>query len=254
MTDRISAALHRLEQEKDCRILFAVESGSRAWGFASPDSDYDIRAVFVRPLSAYLRVGGEADETFSAMLPDDLDIVGWDLRMYLRHLLKSNASVLEWLDSPIVYLDSGLRQELCGMKEEFVKPVSVAFHYASLLRHSLEDFDADGTIRIKKLCYALRAGLCARWAVKRETMPPTRFADVLAGTDLSSAERGAIDDLLSVKANAGEVVRVTPSPALLPLIADRLDELAEMKVQKPESDAATLREKADTLFRKYVLG
>lgn len=77
MTDRISVALHRLEQEKDCRILFAVESGSRAWGFASPDSDYDIRAAFVRPLSAYLRVGGEADETFSAMLPDDLDIVGW---------------------------------------------------------------------------------------------------------------------------------------------------------------------------------
>ena len=100
-TDDISARLTALERERDIRVLFAVESGSRAWGFASPDSDYDVRAVFVRREDAYLSVLVPGKDI--SLLEDEFDFVGWDLRKFLRLLRKSNATPGEWLQSPIRY-------------------------------------------------------------------------------------------------------------------------------------------------------
>lgn len=54
MRERIIELLHSIEAEHGVKVLYACESGSRAWGFASPDSDYDVRFVYVRPLEDYL--------------------------------------------------------------------------------------------------------------------------------------------------------------------------------------------------------
>ncbi len=97
MKGKIQDALAALEKTHGCRILFAVESGSRAWGFASPDSDYDVRAVYVKPLDWYLGLGEKPRDTLSAMLPDDIDVSAWELRKALRQMLKGNASFMEWL-------------------------------------------------------------------------------------------------------------------------------------------------------------
>ena len=102
MREEIEYALRALEVETGCRVLHACESGSRAWGFASRDSDWDVRFVFVWPRDSYLRVHLPAS-TLTRQLPGDLDLSGWDLRMALSHFAKSNASFLEWLGSPMVY-------------------------------------------------------------------------------------------------------------------------------------------------------
>ena len=103
MHDKIIQMLKELERKEDCKILFAAESGSRAWGFASPDSDYDIRVIYVNPEAWYWDISEKKADTFAAMLPDDLDVSAWELRKTLQLFSKCNPSLNEWLGSPIIY-------------------------------------------------------------------------------------------------------------------------------------------------------
>ena len=252
MKEQILNALKQIEAERDCRVLFAVESGSRAWGFASPDSDYDVRAVYVKPLDWYLGLEERQADTVNAMLPHDIDVAAWELRKALRQLLKSNASLMEWLGSPIVYHDGGLLVQLREMADRVANPIAIAYHYASMLRHALDDRTDDGTIGIKKLCYALRAGLCVRWVMEHETMPPTAFADVRRGLDLGCEVDDAIDHLLAIKENAREKERTIPAAALLPLIEDCLGTLDRHAWRKPNNDMVSARADLERIFRSYV--
>ena len=249
--ERVSAALCDIESRHGCRVLFAVESGSRAWGFASPDSDYDVRGVFVKPLDWYLQLKSDVPDTIVEELPGDIDVSLWDLRKALLQMAKSNASFLEWLGSPIIYRDCGIVAALNELKADCVNPAHVAYHYASMFRKAMEAQNEDGTIRIKKLCYALRAALCLRYAMAVEKMPPTPFADVLAGTGLEPAELTAIRDVLAQKEHALESDTVTPDVRLTGLLADRYDSVAAHPWRKHgvSSDAYA---KLEQLFKRYV--
>jgi predicted nucleotidyltransferase len=253
--ERIIAALHEIESTHGCRILFAVESGSRAWGFASPDSDYDVRAVYARPLDWYLGLEENPPDTWNRQMPGDLDISAWDLRKALRHALKGNPAFLEWLGSPIVYRDDGMIGEIARMAATVFNPAHAAYHYASLFRHAIEDRGPDGTVGVKKLCYALRASLCVQWIFKRETMPPTAFADVVAGVSLADAQRDAISRLLALKAATSEKARTIPEPALSALLEDRYDEVRNHSWRSPPDEAvATARAGLERLFTECVKG
>lgn len=248
---RVSAALRDIESRHGCRVLFAVESGSRAWGFASPDSDYDVRGVFVKPLDWYLQLKSDVPDTIVEELPGDVDVSLWDLRKALLQMAKSNASFLEWLGSPIIYRDCGIIAALNELKTDCVNPAHVAFHYASMFRKAMDARSEDGTIRIKKLCYALRAALCLRYAMAVEKMPPTPFADVLAETELEPYELAAIRDVLAQKEHALESDTVTPDARLAGLLADRYDSVAAHPWRKHgvSSDAYS---KLEEIFRAYV--
>ncbi len=102
MRKKIKEQLRRIEDAENIKILLAVESGSRAWGFASPDSDYDVRFVYIRSLEDYLRLDATRD-VIELPIDDVLDINGWDLQKTLRLLHKSNPTLFEWFSSPIVY-------------------------------------------------------------------------------------------------------------------------------------------------------
>ena len=249
--ERVSAALSDIESRHGCRVLFAVESGSRAWGFASPDSDYDVRGVFVKPLDWYLQLKSDVPDTIVEELPGDIDVSLWDLRKALLQMAKSNASFLEWLGSRIIYRDCGIIAALNELKADCVNPAHVAYHYASMFRKAMEAQNEDGTIRIKKLCYALRASLCLRYAMAVEKMPPTPFADVLAGTELEPDELAAIRDVLAQKEHALESDTVTPDVRLTGLLADRYDSVAAHPWRKHgvSGDAYT---KLEEIFRAYV--
>ena len=253
MREKIVKALETEAERQDSRILFAVESGSRAWGFASSDSDYDIRAAYVRPLDWYLGLEEGLADTWNAMLPHDLDIAAWDLRKLLRQFLKSNASLLEWIGSPIVYADCGLIGELQGLADRVFKPTHVAYHYASMFRHAIADRDEDGMISVKKLCYALRANAAVDWVVRRETMPPTAFAAVLEGIPLSADEAAAVEELLAMKERATEKERIRPDVRLDRLLDDRYDKLAEVRFRKVLPPVDETRKRLEALFRRYVL-
>ena len=253
MREKIIETLEAEAERHDCRVLFSVESGSRAWGFASPDSDYDVRAVYVRPLDWYLGLEKGLADTWNAMLPDALDIAAWDLRKFLRQFLKSNASILEWLGSQIVYSDCGLIGVLKGLVDRVFNPTHVSYHYASMFRHAAADRGEDGTISVKKLCYALRASAAVAWVRERETMPPTDFASVLEGIRLSADEVAAIGELLARKSRAAEKDRIQPDARLDRLLGDRYDELASARYRRTLPPVDATRKMLEAVFRQYVL-
>ena len=252
MKEKIETVLKGQETERGCRILFAVESGSRAWGIASTDSDYDIRAVYVRPLDWYLGLEEGLADTWNAMLPGELDIAAWDLRKALRQFQKSNASFLEWLGSPTVYSDCGLIGELKGMIDRVFNPTHVAYHYASMFRHAMEDWADNGTISVKKLCYALRANAAVDWVVRKECMPPTVFASVLEGLPLTEDETKAFDELLVRKSQSDEKDCIIPDVRFNRLLIDRYDERNGVQFRKVLPSADETRKLLEEIFRKCV--
>ncbi len=187
MKDRILNKLKEVERQYNIEILFAVESGSRAWGFASPDSDYDIRFVYRRTTEAYLSLWDSKD-TIEFMTEDDLDGSGWDLKKATLLLAKSNASFLGWLFSPIVYVDRG--ETLSNMRQlasENFNPVSGFYHYHSMNKGFYEQLQ-EGGIGLKAFFYATRTAFCANWILKFGSIPPVLFRELYKLIDEQSAE------------------------------------------------------------------
>jgi predicted nucleotidyltransferase len=177
---QILLLLERIERDHDIRILYACESGSRAWGFASPDSDYDIRFLFIRHASSYLSVR-EGVEAIDLPLEGDLDAGGWDLRKAARLLGRSNGPLCEWLHSPIVYLDlENFRERWQRTAHEVFSPRAGFDHYRGLAKQMLLNKLTSESVRAKDYLYALRAALCARWIAEGRGIPPVPFTEVLA--------------------------------------------------------------------------
>jgi predicted nucleotidyltransferase len=173
MRDEILAALRSIEAEAQVRALLAVESGSRAWGFASPDSDYDVRFIYVHEPAWYLTVF-ESRDVIEKMLPGELDVSGWDLRKSLRLFSKCNLALNEWLGSPVVYSEtSEFRSELRALIPMFFNPTRATHHYRSMANQALSNLTSENQISIKKL--AARALLACRWIRQYRSQPPTEF-------------------------------------------------------------------------------
>jgi predicted nucleotidyltransferase len=208
MKERVREELARIEREYDVRVLLAVESGSRAWGFASPDSDYDVRFVYAHRKDWYLSVF-EPRDVVEEMLPGDLDVSGWDLRKTLRLFSKCNLALNEWLGSPLIYGEvAGFRAQLAALIPQFFNPIAALHHYRSMAEGSFNDNFADGRIRIKKLFYVLRPLLACRWIEKTGTQPPTEFSALVDTGRVSVEERRWIDELLGIKQDAAEKQQV----------------------------------------------
>jgi len=204
MKDRVSQELHRIELQHDVRILLAVESGSRAWGFASPDSDYDIRLIYVHQPDWYLSVW-EGRDVVEEMLPDKLDISGWELRKMLRLFSKCNLALNEWLGSPITYSEvSDFRRQLLSLVPHYFNPIAAIHHYRSMADRALAENLLDDRISIKKVFYVLRPLLECRWIERTDSQPPTEFQKLLLYDRVSADERQWIEHLLKQKSTAAE--------------------------------------------------
>lgn len=200
----IAAALTQIEHEHDLKVLYAAESGSRAWGFASPDSDYDVRYIYLKPLTWYLSVA-EARDVHEAMLPGDLDLAGWELRKSLRLYAKGNMALNEWLGSAIVYRqpDPVVIKMRDGLGQWF-QPLQGLHHYLSMARGTIDKHLLSDQVPIKKLFYALRPLLACRWICQHLSQPPTAFATLLAGIEFNPREQAEIRVVLDQKAEAVE--------------------------------------------------
>ena len=208
MRDAIAKAIIDIEGHHKVRVLYAAESGSRAWGFASPDSDFDVRFIYVHRYDWYLGIS-EPRDVIEAMLPGDLDLSGWDLRKALRLFLRGNCALNEWLDSPIVYAERG---DLAGrirvlLPTAFKAPAGY-HHYLRMAQGVYAEHLACDRVRLKKLFYVLRPLLACRWIQHVGTQPPTAFANLLAASWVGSQERAMIADLEKAKAMAGEGERI----------------------------------------------
>ena len=247
----IGEAIAAVEAQHGVRVPFAAESGSRAWGFASPDSDYDVRFVYTWPLAGYLTVG-EPRDVVEAMLPRDIDLSGWELRKALRLLATGNATLFEWLGSPIVYReDGGFTARLRELAPQYFRPAKALFHYLGTARTTWREHLAGPDVRLKKVFYALRPLLACRWIEHARTMPPTAFAPLVAAPWVEAAERAMVDELLAAKVRASEADRAPlPAPVAAWLTAqlDHYERIGPSLATRGDADLAPL----DALLRDTV--
>ncbi|MFD2717865.1 DNA polymerase beta superfamily protein [Hymenobacter monticola] len=212
MLTRIQTALRQLEATHGICILYACESGSRAWGFPSPDSDFDVRFIYCHPPAWYLTLD-EGRDTLNFPVDDELDLAGWELRKALRLLRASNAALFEWLQSPVVYHEAlDFQARLAALLPAAFNLKAGLHHYLGQLRRGVEEDLAGEEIRLKRLFYALRSALAARWIRERHMLPPMEFAPLRAL--LPAARQGDVNELLLRKADANEK-SVVPNPAAL---------------------------------------
>lgn len=201
MIPRIIEKLKEIEEKRGIEILLAVESGSRAWGFASPDSDYDIRFIYRHEKDWYLSPW-DKDETIEFMTEDDLDGSGWDLRKTFHLLLKSNAALLSWFYSPIVYMKNEKFVDLFSpVADACFSPIAVSYHYLSMSKKYLEACRSN-EVKLKSYFYCLRTTLTGKWIIEKGTVPPVLFSELLVLVD--DYTKSKIENLIALKATKGE--------------------------------------------------
>lgn len=246
----IQAALSQLEATQPIRILYACESGSRAWGFPSPDSDYDVRFIYAHQPDWYLALD-EGPDTLNFPVDQELDLGGWELRKTLKLLRGSNAALLEWLQSPIVYHEAlDFRAHLQSLLPATFNPRAGLHHYLGLVRRGVEDELLPEQVRLKKLFYALRSALAARWIRERRTVPPMEFAALR--TLLPAEFSGLIDELLAQKATANEKTIIARPEALANFLRQEYEASSAARSTLPVESLPNPTAALDLLFRQLV--
>lgn len=250
-------ALACIESEHDVRIVFACESGSRGWGFSSPDSDYDARFIYMHRKSWYLTVNercgpGQAQrDVIELPIDDELDVSGWDLRKALRLLSKSNPTLSEWLRSPIVYRqDEAIVPGLKALSDEFYSPIAAWHHYFSMAKGNFRGYLKGERVRTKKYLYVLRPVLACQW-IECEVGPPPMAFEILLDTLLPTGElRLAIDALLAKKRVSAEI----EDGPRIPEISDYLEaEIDRMQRSQPNLPVGTGKAESLDVFLRQAL-
>lgn len=236
MRERVLAELARIERERNVQVLYACESGSRAWGFASTDSDYDVRFVYVEKPEWFIQVDAARD-VIERPLDDELDVSGWELRKTLGLLRKSNPTLLEWLDSPLVYRsEPAAAARLRELAEAFYSPPAARNHYLSMARKNFRDFLQGDSVRFKKYCYVLRSLLAVRWIDQGRGRPPMTFAELLGTVD-DRALLDEVDELLDLKRHAIESTHGPRRQVLHHFIAAELERPVPKLLRTHEDNA-----------------
>jgi predicted nucleotidyltransferase len=179
IVNKIRKKLLEIEEEHNVKVLFAVESGSRAWGFESTDSDYDVRFIFAHHKYWYLNILPKRD-VIEYPIIDEFDYSGWDLRKTLFLLNKSNPVFFEWLKSPIVYYkDDYFYTIMEKLSKEYFSPISSVYHYLHMADGNYRHFLQAGEVKIKKYFYVLRPIMACMWIENYKETPPMEFDTLL---------------------------------------------------------------------------
>jgi predicted nucleotidyltransferase len=252
MRDEVLRRLEQIEKEEAVTILYACESGSRAWGFPSADSDYDVRFIYKHPRDWYLSIDVEEKrDVIERPINDELDISGWDLRKALKLLRKSNPPLLEWLSSPIIYRShADVADKLREAIEKFYSPIGSFHHYLNMARNNHREFLRGDLVRVKKYFYVLRPLLAIRWIQQNIGPVPMEF-EKLADRCIDSAElRKAISDLLEQKKSGQEMDRRPKIPVISDYIESELAQLTS--AAEPAERAKPNFEELNEIFRETL--
>lgn len=223
ITREIERKLKEVEEKENVTVIMAVESGSRAWGFASKDSDYDVRFLYVRRREDYLKLQPPRD-VIEWQLDEVLDINGWDIRKALVLLYKSNPTLFEWCNSPIVYRTSRKFDDFRALALRYFSPKAALYHYWSTAYGVKKNFLQGETVRMKKYLYALRPLLACRWILDKNLPPPILF-DTLVKEELPEPLIREVDALLQKKKEGMETSMIARVPALQEYIENSLEEI-----------------------------
>ena len=246
----IQAKLREIEAQEHVRILHCVESGSRAWGFASPGSDYDVRFLYVRRAEDYLRLDKTRD-VIEWQLDDVLDINGWDLQKALRLLHKSNSTLFEWNNSPIVYKTTAVWQDIARMCEQFFDEKASLYHYMSMGKSNARNNLCAEQVKLKKYFYVLRSVLACRWIMDRHAPPPVCFHDLVKAC-LPKALAPEVESLLEIKLHAPEQAYGSRRDVLNDYISRSFADIEDYVNSMPKARPASW-ERLNSLFLEQVM-
>lgn len=248
----IELRLGSLAVDEDVRVLMAVESGSRAWGFPSPDSDYDIRFLYARSRDWYLQLQPGRD-VIERPIVDEIDLNGWDVRKAINLLLKSNAVISEWIESPIRYQpDHPIVEKLRILADDVLDPRALAHHYASIGRHAADRWlNGDDAVPVKKYFYALRPALAIRCLRHDPAMrPPMNLQALIAASDVPETLARDIAELVEAKSRTNERSNGAKMPAIDALIQTELARASDVPGRSQPDDGH--RTRANQLFLDIV--
>ena len=250
----IQSRLGQVARGEGVTILLAVESGSRAWGFPSPDSDYDVRFIYAHPRDWYVSLTEQRDVIERPIDADMIDLAGWDVRKALRLLLRSNPALYEWLVSPITYIEEGsFRHQARALFEDHANPRALAHHYHSIAqgqwRRSIE---GRTQVRLKKYFYVIRPLLSLAWVARHRSAPPMQLGDLMRTADVSDAVRSQIVRLQDIKNKTPELGEGDRLPAVDEWVEVVLNDLSPLTLDLPDTARSQATHRADELYRNLI--
>ncbi len=245
----IGLKLREIEKQENVKILHAIESGSRAWGFASPDSDYDVRFLYVRPMKYYLSLEDKKD-FIDWELDDTLDINGWDLSKALRHFHKSNATLYEWSNSPIVYHTTPEWDKVNRVSRDYFSCKSAMYHYYGTAKKNYYAYLLEDLVKYKKYFYVLRPILACKWIEKKKCPPPVLFCELISEV-LEDEMKPVVDRLLQAKKKMVEAEKGERIEELNRYISDNLA-VFKRKLEVMEDDRRSDWEQLNEVFMEII--
>ena len=227
---RVAERIDRLEAEHGVTALYVCESGSRAWGFPSTDSDYDVRVLYAHPRDWYLSIDLErCDDTIDPPIVDEIDVHGWDLRKALGLFQSTNPTLLEWLRSPLVYRESAaVMRRWRGLIPDYYTPDAIGPAYRGMAQSVAEQNLTGETVSHKAYLYVLRALLAVRWIEQEQNPPPVVFMRLVEATVERADIREAVDALVARKRTGQEQESGPRLPTLHDFIEAELDRQAAL--------------------------
>jgi len=216
--ENIKAILNNIEIARKIKILFACETGSRAWGFPSPDSDYDVRFIYMHERDWYLSLSKQKDTV--EFMDGTLDATGWDLKKSLGLLKKSNAPLIERFMSPIEYYEvQAFKAAFKKLVESYYSPVVVFYHHYSLAKKIWLELETSDAVKLKSYFYLTRSLLSCNWIIKEKSVLPMHMEGLM--TQVDEEYRNWLRHLVNLKATKGERY-LHPKDRILTSYAERL--------------------------------
>ena len=250
MEELIHSRLAEIESDNNIKIVYACESGSRAWGFPSTNSDYDVRFVYIRPIEWYLSIDDKRD-VIEYPVNEQLDINGWDLKKALQLLRKTNPPLLEWLGSPMIYLEKySVTEKMRQLAKEYYSPSACLYHYLHMARGNFREYLQGDTVWVKKYFYVLRPILAMKWIEEERGIVPTDFNVTLEKLALSGELKQAVADLLKSKRAGSELDKGEKISAISDFIERELARWETSEI--PKSVIASSGDRLDAFFRESI--
>lgn len=249
--DKIKIYLNEIEQENNIKILWACETGSRAWGFPSTDSDFDVRVIYVHKTNWYLNLKAQKDSIEMMLENNEIDITGWELKKCLQLLNKSNAAILERIQSPIVYCsDENFIEEMRSVSQSCYSKIATMHHYLSMAKNGIEELESREDFKLKKFFYTLRSALVCKWIVKKDITPPITFSKIYNNLSVDKNLIDRIDSLIALKSKVTEAYFHKGEQPLIDFIKLCIAESNEVKNTLPpaKGDINLL----NNILRKYI--
>ena len=250
MNDTIILKLREIQHDNKIRILYACESGSRAWGFPSPNSDYDVRFIYAHDLEWHLSLRDRKD-TIDLPINDDLDIGGWEIKKALGLLWKSNPPLLEWLQSPMVYYsESKFLNDIQSLCSDYFSPIAVMHHYLSMSKKYFDACQQTDQVKLKKYFYALRTAIAGKWVRERESIPPIELPKMFGV--VSDKIQDKIEELITIKSQQNEDYLHEREPLIDEFLIETIKQNEAIANDLPSANGSA--EKMDDFYRSVVKG